>query len=523
MQPMTDNVHDMSDKFTRASDRAARSIQVRPDALHLIATEGEKALIEANAPIYVRGGLVKPVVDDLPAAHGKTTKAARLCEVDSDCLIDHLSRAASWVKYNVRKKDWTPTDPPRPVAQTILSRDGEWNFRRLAGVITTPTLRPDGTILSEAGYDPATHLLLMAPPALTKIPEKPTREQALVALKYLSDLLSEFPFADEPSRSAALSAILTVVARGAMAVAPMHAATAPTAGSGKSFIVDIASAIGTGDRAPVLAAGRNEEETEKRLVAALLNGQAIISIDNVNGELGGDLLCQMIERPLVSVRTLGSSRLVKIDSRACVFATGNNIQMVGDMTRRTILCSLDPEMERPELRQFTRDPLAMIAANRGRYIAAALLICRAYAVAGYPDQCRPLASFEDWSRIVRSALVWLGCADPCDTMEAARADDPITAGLRTLLVSWHDAIGSSWKSAAEIKATGETRAFDSFAYPELNEALREVSADRSGGIDARKLGVYLHRQKGRVLAGFKLKCVEDTHAKKKLWSVEKVS
>lgn len=520
---MTDNVHTIAEKFGRATDRASRSIQVRPDALHLIATEGENALLDAKAPIYVRGGLVKPVVDDLPAAHGKTTKAARLCDVDADCLIDHLSRAASWVKYNLRKKDWSPTDPPRNVAQTILSRDGEWSFRRLAGVITTPTMRPDGTILAEAGYDPATQLLLMDPPKLPAISEKPTREQALRALAFLSELLEEFPFADEPSRSAALSAILTVVARGAMAVAPMHATTAPTAGSGKSFIVDIVSSIGTGDRAPVLAAGRNEEETEKRLVAALLNGQSIISIDNVNGELGGDLLCQMIERPLVSVRTLGSSKLVKIDSRACVFATGNNIQMVGDMTRRTILCSLDPDMERPELRKFTRDPLAMIAANRGRYIAAALAICRAYAAAGYPDQCRPLASFEDWSRVVRSALVWLGCADPCETMEAARSDDPITASLRSLLVSWYDAIGSTWKSAAEIKATGETRAFDSLSYPELNEALREVSTDRSGGIDANRLGKFLGRYKGRVLAGFKLKSMEESHSKKKLWAVEKLA
>jgi putative DNA primase/helicase len=272
----------------------------------------------------------------------------------------------------------------------------------------------------------------------------------------------------------------------------------------------------------VLAAGRNEEETEKRLVAALLNGQAIISIDNVNGELGGDLLCQMIERPLVSVRTLGASKLVKIDSRACVFATGNNIQMVGDMTRRTILCSLDPNMERPELRKFSANPLEMIAADRGRYIAAALTICRAYAVARHPSPCRPLASFEDWSRVVRSALVWLGCADPVETMEAARADDPITSSLRAVLASWNSAIGEAWKSAAEIKAVAETRTFDSFVHPELNQALKDAAMDRSGGIDAKRLGHFLGRHKGRILDGFKLRVTEDSHAKRKVWSVEKV-
>jgi hypothetical protein len=72
--------------------------------------------------------------------------------------------------------------------------------------------------------------------------------------------------------------------------------------------------MNSGERAPVLTAGRNEEETEKRLVAALLSGQTIISIDNVNGQLGGDFLCQIIERPVVGgaparpIRTFTRSR-----------------------------------------------------------------------------------------------------------------------------------------------------------------------------------------------------------------------
>jgi putative DNA primase/helicase len=52
-----------------------------------------------------------------------------------------------------------------------------------------------------------------------------------------------------------------------------------------------------------MAAGRTEEETEKRLGAALLAWQPLISIDNVNGELGGDALCQIIERPVVEIRS----------------------------------------------------------------------------------------------------------------------------------------------------------------------------------------------------------------------------
>lgn len=519
---MTDNVHTIAGKFDTAGKRAGRTIQIRPDALHLIATEGESALLEAAAPIYVRGGLVKPVVDELPAAHGARCKVARLCEVDTDCLVDHLSRAASWVRYNVRKKEWTPTDPPHNIAKTILSRDGEWRFKRLAGVITTPTIRPNGTILSEAGYDETTQLLLMEPPTLPKLPDKPTRDDALRALKLLTDLLAEFPFVNDASRSAALSALITPVVRGGVPVAPLHTTTAPVAGSGKSYIIDLASAIATGERAPVIAAGRTEEETEKRLGAALLNGQAIISIDNVNGELGGDLLCQMIERPIVSIRPLGSSKLAKIESRATVYATGNNIQMVGDMVRRVVLIQLDPNTERPELRNFDKRPFDMVIENRGRYIAAVLVIVCAYAAAGYPNLCKPLASFEDWSRVVRSALVWLGQADPVETMNEAREDDPETSNLRALLVTWAEAMGKGGKtfSAGQVIARADERnSFGERTNPDLYQALQDVADGGRGEISGKRLGRYLLRNKGRILDGLRFAVSQDNHTKTKVWAV----
>lgn len=505
-------------------DNRSRTIQIRADALHLIASEAEAALIDAGSPFYVRGGsgIVRPVVEEMAAAHGRRAKVARLSQVTTSSMIDHLSRSAHWVKFNQRKKDLVPTDPTPAIASIILEREGEWLFPVISGVITTPTLRPDGTILSNAGYDHQTRLLLVEPPTLPPIPDNPTKDDALAALQALNDLLVDFPFVDQPSRSVALSALITPVARGALPVSPLHATTAPVPGSGKSYIVDLASCIGTGEPAPVIAAAPKEEETEKRLVSALIGGQSIISIDNVNGQLGGDLLCQMIERPVVQPRILGSSKLVKIESRATCFATGNNIQLVGDMTRRVVVCSLDPGVERPELRRFKSNPRQVVLANRAKYIAACLTILRAYAVAGYPDQAPALASFEDWSRVVRSALIWLGCEDPCATMEAARDDDPVMTSLRAVFGSWHAALGDAWKSAAEVKQAAESRMFESLTHPELNEALKDVAEDRRGDISSKRLGKFLTRYKGRVVDGLKLVSKDDTHAKSKKWSVEKV-
>jgi hypothetical protein len=122
-------------------------VQIRAGAVAAMATIAEQVLINHSAPIYDRGGLVRPVLEEVPASKGRRTSVACLVEVDDDMLVDHMSRAANWLKFDGRSNDWVPTDPPRSISGIIRSRRGEWAFSRLLGVITTPTLRPDGTIL----------------------------------------------------------------------------------------------------------------------------------------------------------------------------------------------------------------------------------------------------------------------------------------------------------------------------------------------------------------------------------------
>jgi hypothetical protein len=287
-------------------------IEVRRGELHLIASEAEQALLLAKAPLYQRSGdIVTPIIENVPAFKGSRTKVIRLKPVSSDMLRDRLSDVAEWVRSSQKKKQFSPTDPPADIAHIVLAREG--TFPRLRGVITTPTLRPDGSVLCKPGYDKDTGLLLVDPPPMPVIPEYPTREDALAALVFLDELLDEFPFVSDADRSVALSGLITPVIRGAMLVVPLHAATAPTAGTGKTFWIDLASAIATGEIAPVIAAGRKEEETEKRLSAELMEGQSIISIDNLNGDLQGDFLCQAIERPIVKPRILGRSENKRIE------------------------------------------------------------------------------------------------------------------------------------------------------------------------------------------------------------------
>ena len=350
---------------------------------------------------------------------------------------------------------------------------------------------------------------------MASIPDKPTKDDAITELKFLKALLTGFDFVGGVDWSVMEFAIITPVARGAFTVVPMHVLDAPVAGTGKSYGQDLVSMIATGQRMPVIAAGPNSEESEKRLGSALLAGQPLITIDNISGTLSGDALCQYIERPRPQVRVLGKSELITVETRGTtLFANGNNLVIVGDLCRRVIRARLDPKMENPELREFKTDPLAMIAANRGAYIRAALVICRAYIAARRPDLARRLASFEEWSDTVRSALIWLGEADPVKSMTAAKAQDPERATFRDLLRVWADLIGTSMAAKKTLKAvvamaldktTSGTGSYAEpiLAHPDLNAALQAaVNGDRYRPLSALNLGYWLRSRKDTIVGSY---------------------
>ena len=69
------------------------------------------------------------------------------------------------------------------------------------------------------------------------------------------------------------------------------------------------------------------------------------------------------------------------------------------MTRRTVICSLDAKMERPELRQFDFEPVQRAKNRRPQLVVAALTILRAFKLHGRPSAKPPLGSFEQWSSL----------------------------------------------------------------------------------------------------------------------------
>jgi hypothetical protein len=299
--------------------------------------------------------------------------------------------------------------------------------------------------------------------------------------------------------------ILTVVARASMPVAPLHLVRAHAAGTGKSHLVDVASAIATGRYCPVITAGKTPEEAEKRLGALLREGVPLISLDNCSADLEGDLLCQLAERPRVRARTLGLSEAPEYECRTTVVATGNNVGPRGDMIRRTLTCNLVADVERPELRKFEFDPVTRVLADRAGYLGAVFTIIRAYQEAAAPAVVDPIGSYGKWSSIVRAPLVWLGEADPVESMEVAHEEDTDLSNLRELFAQWQEHLADRGSiTAFEISEVACEQDFERKPVrAKFRDLLMRLAGDR-GNVSTRSLARWLRRHEGRIADGLKL-------------------
>jgi putative DNA primase/helicase len=349
----------------------------------------------------------------------------------------------------------------------------------------------------------------------------PTRADAVAALKLLEGLLVEFPFVQKGktsvSRSVALATMLSTVARGCMDVVPLSAFNAHVAGTGKTYLVNLISTIATGRPCPVISINpADPAEAEKRIASALLAGYPLVSLDNVNGELRSDLLCQAVEQPLLRVRVFGVLELVEIENTASFVTTGNNLKLVADLTRRSLRGDLDAVMERPDQRLFGHDPIGIVRADRGKFVSACLTIVRAFQVAGCPGKpLTPMVSYGQWTKFIRAPLVWLGQPDPAESVEAARDDDPELEALTSFITVFDTtknalvraiATQPSKRTAADGFSVQELTTFhspesdlaDFTILQEFKDALKRIAPGRDD-TDPKKLGKWLSKHEGRVV------------------------
>ena len=372
-----------------------------------------------------------------------------------------------------------------------------------------------------AGYDAATGMFGVFNAREFAIPEYPTRVQAESALAMLKDLLTEFSFASKTDRAAALTALLTAAVRPSLPHAPMFHVRAHMVGSGKSYLCELITAFATPQRGTPTTFPADDEECRKLLLAELLRAPAVIEFDNLTGDLvAHKSLCTALTSEHMTGRILGVSKTAAVSTRALFLSSGNNVGPVQDMTRRCITIHLSPDCEVPAARTFERPELVQeVLRERGRYVAAALTIVQAWIVAGRPKtSCKALAGFGDWSDLCRQPLMWLGLADPTESVFQAMADDPDRETLCRLLTAWQSVFG---RTPAMVRDAVKQASSFHDDQAELREVLHDI-ADERGEINRRRLGRWILRHSGRIVDGRRFVRASGNRSAE-AWQVESVS
>ena len=343
------------------------------------------------------------------------------------------------------------------------------------------------------------------------IPDRPTRDDALAALKLIEGEVSTFPFKADVDRAVLLSLFLTVLCRRSLDVAPMHAITAPTPATGKSLLVSLASILASGQSAPVISLGKNDEEFRKTFSASLMAATPIIAIDNCMRPLTGDLLCQAVTEEQSDIRMLGHSRNILVQSSSLITATGNNLLIGSDMSRRVLLCAIDAGVERPEKRAFKGSIKKRFRQRRGELVSALLTVLRAARLAREEIeqlQLAPLGGFEEWCAWVRDPLVWLGRADPCASQEFSYESNVDRETARAVLCAWRDYIGLGVEVRAQevVDRANQMGLLGAYHSPLLREALLLVAEERGvpGNLSAKRLGWWLRKINGQPIDGLRI-------------------
>lgn len=492
-----------------------------PQIIH----ELNKALLYSGAELFERSGNLVHVfrTEKLRKLQGGAhlPEGTLVIEAVSPELLRLIAtREAKFTKYDSRMTRWKRTDCPLQIASTFLAANGIRRMRPLRGSTSSPVLRPDGSVLDEPGYDQETGLYLSWGLGRVRLDRKGGRKAAAQARELLEDVLKEFPFVCAVDLSVALAGILTAVMRPLLPSAPLIGADAATPGSGKTCLVDVCGLIALGAPIPAITiSGSKEEEVEKRLGALLLSGVGAMNLDNLSRPLQSDLLCQLLTASSIRLRVLGASRAPEVSTAVFIAVTGNNLTLVGDLSRRALVCRLDAQCERPDQRHFSRRIGDYVLAQRKALVEAALTIVANYADAGRPDVgTAPFGSFEMWSETVRNALIWSGAADPCESRTRIEDADPIRGELSDLLPMWFERWGDQ---TLQVRNILESAALSH--NEEVREVLLTIAANRRDPrqIDPRRLAHWLRRYRGRVVDGLRLD-TDGVSGHRAWWRVSKI-
>lgn len=478
------------------------------------------------------GELVRVVrIDSVLSDKAHPEGTPQICTLPTATLKVRLTSTAEWYRLVLdrKTKDWdeVPCIPSDDVVSAIAQLKDWPDVPKLVGIVETPVLRPDGSVLQEPGYDEATGFYFDPCGAVfPAIDDAPDQTAAKAALETLTEAFQDFPYASDAAGVVPIAALLTMLARPAIdGNVPAFVIDAATRGSGKTKIADVVSLIATGRLIGKATFPSSEEELEKVLSGYARRGAAVFAFDNVGAEqeLGGAPLDKVLTcGGSCDLRILGMNLQPTFDWRAIIFATGNNIAYRGDTPRRCLVCRLESPLENPEHRNDFLHPdlQGWVKQKRGELVTAGLTILRSFIAAGRPTLGDPWGSFEDWSMLVPPAIRWAGGAD---VLEARPVEAEDVSPEKTLLYRLIEAFPKGEWAVKELIAKSEERDPKAkglgLLYPALREVLEDVCPSTEKGDRCKKIAKLFSRWRGRVIDQRRLMSRKEGKTKTLLWGI----
>lgn len=469
--------------------------------------------LTSDPDIYQRGNMLVRVIRATHPRDGivRSTGSATIGALPPANLRERMTRFASFTKFD-REGEEVPAHPAVWLVSAVDAR-GEWpGIRHLLGVSDAPVLRADGSIWQTPGYDPITGVLYEPATTFPTIPDDINIDDAHAALCELLEVVGDFRFEADEHKSAWLAGLLTPLARFAFeGPTPLFLIDANVRGAGKGLLAQTIGWIVLGREMPVSSYAHDSDEMRKKITAIAIAGDRMLLFDNLEGLFGNDSLDRALTSTFWKDRILGKSQEIELPLIPAWYATGNNVQVAADTTRRITHIRLDVLDEHPEDRTGFKHPnlLPWIAEHRGMLLTRAITILAAYCRAGRPSQnLTPFGSFEGWSSIVREAVVWVGLPDPCLTRNRlVESADTTTDALMQFIAAWeqYDAYSQGFVASDMVNTL----------YPPLREnaprddasnAMRAAVENLIGcppgkTPTARQLGNRLRRFRRRVIDG----------------------
>jgi hypothetical protein len=434
-----------------------------------------------------------------------------LTQVNPKDLSCELGHAARWFEQTDDKVK--PIYPPGLIVHDVLRRALRW-APPLRGVSGIPIFGTGWELLQRPGYHRWDEVVYQPNHAeLPCVATEPADDEVTEARRLiLEELLGDFPFRTDAGRAAAVAAMILPFIRDRIdGPTPMHAFDSPQPGTGKSLLADMVAFPALGREPAANTEIANGDDLRKWVTAMSMAGELVILIDNINARLSGAALAAALTKVEWSDRIIGTSRLARGSLRPLWLATGNNLEMTAEISRRVVRSRLDARVERPHLRQGFRhaDLRSWAKQNRENLISAILTLIRHWVAVGRPQGSAVLGSYETYCRVVGGILHTAEIPGfLADLQSDNRSCDEETAEWATFIAAW-------WEKFGHRRVKSEDLDADLLApNPEmLSLTLMTAGSQRGRRI---KLGQELRKRRDAVLAGYRIG-VSDTMDRHGCW------